>query len=145
MNRMLIALAPLLLIAACSAPAKDGAIEVRDAWARATAPGQPVGAIYATIVNHGADDVLIGAATPSAAMTMIHTSSNVDGVARMRMVDRLAIPAGATVALAPGGTHVMLEGLAAPLVAGQQTMITLRFATADAKQVPVAIVAAGAR
>ena len=144
MNHMLIALAPLLLIAACSAPAKDGAIEVRDAWARATAQGQPGGAIYATIVNHGGDDTLIGASAPSATMAMIHTSSHVDGVARMRMVDRLAIPAGATVALAPGGTHVMLEGLAAPLVAGQQTTITLRFATADAKQVPVAIVAAGA-
>ncbi|MCY7340236.1 MAG: copper chaperone PCu(A)C [Sphingomonas bacterium] len=146
MNPMLCALAPLFLIAACSSPTKDEAIEVRDAWARATAPGQPSGAIYATLVNHGAaDDALIGAAAPSAAMAMIHTSSLVDGVARMRMVDRLAIPAGATIALAPGGTHVMLDGLGAPLVAGEQTSITLRFATAGAKQVPVAIVAPGAR
>lgn len=146
MNPMLFGLAPLFLIAACAPSTEDEAIEVRDAWARATATGQTTGAIYATLVNHSAaDDALVGAATPAAAMAMLHTSSAVDGVARMRMVDRLAIPAGATIALAPGGTHVMLSGLAQPLVAGRQTTITLRFAKAGAKQVAVAIVAPGAR
>ena len=78
-------------------------------------------------------------------MAVLHTSSATGGVARMRIVDRLPIPAGATIALAPGGTHIMLSGLAGPLVAGQQTTIALRFAKAGAKQVAVAIVAPGAR
>ena len=139
-------LAPLFLIAACAPSTKDEAIEIRDAWARATAPGQPTGAIYATLVNHGAaNEALLGAATPAAAMAVLHTSRATGGVARMRIVDRLPIPAGATIALAPGGTHIMLSGLAGPLVAGQQTTIALRFAKAGAKQVAVAIVAPGAR
>lgn len=143
MNRPLLGLAPLLLVASCAPPAPE--IEVRDAWARATAPGQSNGAIYATIINTGGADQLTGAATASAEMAIIHATETVDGVSRMRMTGDLAIPAGATVALMPGGTHIMLDGLKTPLVAGEPLSLDLRFAKTGTRSVAVSVVAPGSR
>ncbi len=135
---------PLMALAACQqAPAK---IEVSDAWARATAPGQPMAAVYATLANRGGEaDRLTGASTKRASMAMVHIGSSEGGVARMRMVDGVDIPAGATASLAPGGTHIMLEGLTAPLAAGETIELVLRFAKSVPQRVPVTVVAAGAQ
>lgn len=46
---------------------------------------------------------------------------------QMRPVDRIAIPAGQSVALKPGGYHVMLLDLKAPLKLGSKLEITLTF------------------
>ena len=143
MIRTLLVAPLILLAAACSGPAKP-TVEVRDAWARATAPGQSSGAIYATIVSD-ADDALIGASTDRAGMAMIHSSDNVGGVARMRMLDQVELPAGEDVALAPGGTHIMLEGLTSPLVAGDKLSLDLQFTKAGTRKVDVTVVAAGGR
>ena len=143
MIKPLLAALPLLLATACAQQAP--ALEVRDAWARATAPGQTSGAVYATLDNHGPDDRLTGAATDRAAMAMIHKSETVSGVARMRMAGDVPVAAGSTVVLAPGGTHIMLEGLKAPLVAGQTIPLELRFANGGAHKVDVRIVAPWSR
>ncbi len=136
---MLIAAAPL---ASCAPTAPN--IEVRDAWARATAPGQSSGAVYVTIANDGGADRLIGVAS-EAGMAMLHSNDSQGGVARMRMLSGLAIPASGEVALAPSGTHIMLTGLRAPLTAGSEIGVTLRFAGSGPRAVKVAVVAAGAR
>lgn len=133
-----------LLCAGCAADPAPPAITVTDAWARATAPGQSSGAIYATIANAGGPDRLVGVAS-DAGLAMIHANDVKDGVSRMRMLSDLPIPANGSVALAPGGTHVMLSGLAAPLAAGSKLNLRLRFAQAGEQPVTVAIVAAGAR
>ncbi len=130
------------LIAGC-APAAPR-IEVRDAWARATAPGQSNGAIYATIANGGSADRLVGVAS-EAGKAILHSNDSADGVARMRMLSDIAIPAGGEVALAPGATHIMLTGLNAPLTAGSEIELSLRFADSGPRAVKVAVVAAGAR
>lgn len=145
MIKALLALAPLLFVPSCSSPPPASAIEVRDAWARATAPGQASGAVYATIVNRGGADRLTGAASERAAMAMLHSNIVEGGVSRMRMLDEVEIPAGSSVALAPGATHVMLDRLTAPLVAGEQVALTLRFANAGPRQVSATVVAPGAR
>ena len=137
-------LAATLLAAGCSKAPAAPAITVTDAWARATAPGQSSGAVYATIANQGGADRLVGVSS-TAGMAMLHSNESKDGVARMRMLSELTIPANSQVALAPGGTHVMLSGLAAPLAAGSELGVTLRFATAGEKTVRVAIVAPGSR
>lgn len=136
-------LPPLALLIASCAPATSG-IEVSDAWARATAPGQSSAAVYATIANHGGADQLIGVSAEAGTATL-HRSDHGGGIARMRPLAALAIPAGATVALAPGGPHVMLAGLAGPLESGGELTVTLRFAEAGPRTVKVAVVAAGAR
>ncbi len=51
----------------------------------------------------------------------------------------LAIPAGATVELKPGGFHLMFMGLKRPLVEDETVMVTLTFEKAGAVEVPFAI------
>lgn len=132
----------LALLVGCAPAAPD--IAVSDAWARATAPGQSGGAVYASIANRGGADRLVGV-TSDAGMAMLHGSKHEGGITRMRMLPEVAIPAGASVVLAPGGTHVMLTGLRAPLAAGQSFPMTFRFASAGPRTVTVAVVAAGSR
>jgi copper(I)-binding protein len=51
-----------------------------------------------------------------------------NGVMKMRQIDDgIAIPPGKTVQLAPGGFHVMLIGLKAPLNADENYQVTLTF------------------
>ncbi len=135
-----------LLLAACKpATPTAPAIEIRDAWARETAPGQTNGAAYFTIVNMGSEgDRLVSVTTPAASMAMIHGSSNSNGVMAMRMMADLPVPGSATVTLAPLGTHLMLTGLSAPLHAGDRVPLTLRFARAGARQVDAAVLPASA-
>ena len=78
-------------------------------------------------------------------MAMVHSTETLDGVARMRMVAASPIPAKATVALSPGGTHVMLSGMTAPLVVGERVDLDLRFEKAGNKKVAVVVNAPAAR
>ena len=135
-----------LLLAACKpATPTAPAIEIRDAWARETAPGQTSGAAYFTIVNTGSEgDTLVSVTTPAASMAMVHGSSNSNGVMAMRMMADLPVPGSATVNLAPLGTHVMLTGLSAPLHTGARVPLTLRFARAGDRQVDAAVLPASA-
>jgi copper(I)-binding protein len=143
MHRMLIA-SLLAALAACSQPAGP-AVKVSDSWARATAEGQGA-AVYATIRNEGGKgDRLVAASTDRASMAMIHEGGMEGGIARMRMVHSLDVPAGAEVKLAPGGNHIMLEGLKAPLAAGDRFQLTLRFERGGVISVPVSVVAPGSR
>jgi copper(I)-binding protein len=129
-----------LLLAACG-PADQPKITVENGWARATVAGLDSGAIYLDIVNRGgADDRLVEVSVPRARQATLHSSTMEGGVMRMRdLADGLAIPAGATVALAPHKTHVMLSGLTAPLRPGEQFAATLRFAKAGSKDVTIRV------
>ena len=60
-------------------------------------------------------------------MVELHTHVNEDGVMKMRKVDKIAIPAGQTVALKPGGLHVMLIGLKEKLEPGKEVHMNLIF------------------
>lgn len=145
MPRFPFLLVAVTILAGCSPVAPKSDLAVVDGWARATAPGQSSGAVYATIVNRGGDDRLLSVKAQVAAMAMVHASDNQGGVARMRMVEALRIPAGSTVTLAPGGTHIMLQGLSAPLEAGGRVQLDLRFEHAGQRHFVAAIVAPGAR
>jgi len=136
-----IALAGITAVAAVGfATAAEPAIRVLDAWARATPPGADNGAVYLKIVNHGEADRLVGARTQAAAAAELHATETRDGVVEMRHLDALPIGAGATVELAPGGTHVMLAGLGSRLVAGTHVELRLIFATAGEIAVDVTVV-----
>lgn len=125
--------------------AKAGNIAVSQPWARATAPGAPAGAAYLTVTNTGKQpDRLVAASTPAAKTTELHTHIHDNGVMRMRPVEAIEVPAGGTVALKPGGLHVMMMGLNAPLAQGSTVEVTLTFEKAGKVTVPVAVQAAGA-
>jgi copper(I)-binding protein len=104
----------------------DPSINVHQAWARATAPGQDVGAAYLMIVSKK-DTNLVKIDTDAAEHTQIHSMTMNNGVMKMRELESLAIPAGKMVNLAPGGMHLMLMGLKKPLKAGEQLALTLQF------------------
>ncbi len=61
------------------------------------------------------------------------------GVMQMREVGTIELPAGETVTLAPGGLHIMLIELAAPLETDQTFDLTLDFETADDLVVAVTV------
>jgi copper(I)-binding protein len=109
-------------------------IAVTDAWVRATPNGAPTGAAYMTITNKGsAPDRLLGGETPVARTVQIHQMSMTNGVMRMSEVKGgAAIAPGASLRLQPGGWHLMLIGLKAPLRAGSSVPVTLKFAKAGA-------------
>jgi copper(I)-binding protein len=128
-----------MIALAAAATAQAGAPVVSEAWARATPPGVEVGAAYMVITGGDKADRLVGASSPRATMAHLHVVEETDGVAKMRAVDAVPIPAGQRVTLAPNATHVMLMGLDGPLVAGQTFAITLRFAESGTQSVTVVV------
>lgn len=97
-------------------------------WARETSPKARSAAVYLTIRNDGhKDDILIEASSPRAERVMIHNSSVVDGVARMRPVETLTISKEDAVTFEPGGLHIMLVGLDKKLEKGKVFPLTLTF------------------
>lgn len=126
-------------------PAAAGDIDIRQPWARASAGAGKTGAAYVTIVNGGAADALIGAATPVAARAALHGHQMDGDMMKMRPVDRVALAPGATVTLAPGGMHIMMFGLTRRLVEGETFPLTLNFENAGALQVTATVAGVGAK
>lgn len=118
-------------------------VDVTQAWARATPGKSSIGAAYATL-SAPAGDRLIGAATPVARVAQIHQHTIENGVMKMRQVDAVPLPAGQAVVLSPGGYHIMLVDLKAPLVAGQSFPLTLSFEKAGTVETKVMIGGVGA-
>jgi copper(I)-binding protein len=87
------------------------------------------GAGYLTVTNTGAEpDTLVAVESPIAARVEIHEGSTAGGVMRMGALPAgLPIAPGATVELKPGGDHLMLIGLTAPLKADDKAPATLVF------------------
>jgi copper(I)-binding protein len=108
---------------------RAGGVVVAAPWARATIVAGRPGAAYFTLRNEGAaPDRLVDVSVPAAGHAMLHeTRLSADGVARMEHVMALEVPAGGAVTLAPGGLHVMLMDLAAPLTQGSEIRLTLTF------------------
>ena len=129
----------LMLAVAGAAAAADAPPVVSDAWARATPPGVDVGAAYLTIDGGSRDDRLVAASTDRAKMVHLHTVEEQDGVAKMRATDAVAVPADRRVTLAPKSTHLMLMGLAAPLVEGQSFVVKLEFEVSGTQDVTVRV------
>jgi len=106
-----------------------GDLEIVSVWTRATPPAAQVGAAYATITNHGeTPDRLIAIRSPMIGRGEVHEMSMVGGVMKMRAVaGGLEILPGGTVELKPGGFHVMLIGLAGPILEGKTLPLTFVF------------------
>jgi copper(I)-binding protein len=139
MIRILSALALLLPSAGWAAD-----LTLTDAFSRAT-PGAGPGAAYVTI--HGGDgpDRLLSASTPRARAVTMHTMLMQGSVMRMRQLDAIEVPAGATVTLAPNTPlHLMLEGLTAPLRQGDVVPLVLRFERAGERRIDVPVGGPGA-
>ena len=116
------------------APAFAGSdVEIRDAWVRATVPGQPVAGAYLTVESQSSAR-LLSVRSEIARAVEIHEMSSTDGIMRMRRLESVDLPAGREIRLAPGGVHLMLLDLRHPLRAGEQ--IELDVVTAAAGEEP---------
>lgn len=86
------------------------------------------GAVYLSIMNMGKEsDQLIAISSPIAASAMLHKSKDENGVMKMEMLDKLEIPAGATIDIVPGHMHIMLTNLNALLKLGDHVPLELTF------------------
>jgi copper(I)-binding protein len=140
-------------------------LTVSDVWARPATDLSATdrSAVYMVLTGGAEDDALLSASVPTevAAVTEVHETvtepaagmdgsgmgdsgmgdsgmgdSGMDGgMMQMREVDRVEVPAGATVRLEPGGYHVMLLELAQPLTPGDTFEVTLEFEVAGQRTV----------
>lgn len=113
--------------------------KVEAAWARPTVSGQSGGGGFLKITGGSANDRLLSASAGVSKMAELHTMEMDGDVMRMRPVDGIAIPAGATVELKPGGSHVMFMGLTQTLKAGARFPLTLRFEKAGEVKVDMLV------
>ncbi len=157
----------ILGLGACGGDDGDG-ISVDGAWARTSPAMAEVGAAYMELSSSAGDRLIRATVDPGiAAFVELHetvaagTGDDSDGddsdghadgddhgdagemegmgAMEMRQVSGIDIPAGGTVALEPGGLHVMLIGLAAPLELDQTFDLTLEFENAGEQVVQVQV------
>ena len=130
-----------VFLTALAAQADDtGSLLIRQPWARASIGLAKAGAAYVSVENRGAAaDRLLGVETPVARRASLHTHKVVDGVARMRPAGPLDVAPGAVAVMEPGGLHVMLMGLTAPLMEGERFIMTLTFERAGEVEVVVEV------
>ncbi len=134
-----------LSLPAAAGDAKIGAIEIKDAWARATPARAPAGGAFVTITNTGtATDNLLGASAKVSKTVELHTHIAQGDVMRMVAVGSIELQPGKTVAMAPGGLHIMLIGLHEPLKEGTSFPLELDFAQAGKVTVTVDVKPVGA-
>ena len=123
-------------------------VAVEGAWARASVQGQTASGAFMRLTAHEATR-LVRAESPVAGVVEVHEMKMEGDVMKMRALPGLDLPAGKAVDLKPGGYHVMLMDLKAPLAKGSSVPLTLVFQ--DAKgvehpqllQLPVATSAPG--
>jgi copper(I)-binding protein len=114
-------------------------VEIKDAWCKPTPNGAQAGACYLTVESNVANR-LTGVATPMATSSMIHDMSMEGGMMKMsEITGGLPLAAKAEVKLAPGGKHIMLMGLTAPLVEGTSVPVTFTFSDTPAMTVQAAV------
>jgi hypothetical protein len=111
--------------------------------ARVPKPASPdVAVAYFTLTNSGdSADRLVAAASSAARSAMPMKDVTQHGASAMVDVPRLTVPAGGTVDLSPGGTHLMLQQLTQTLDVGDTVVLHLRFAHAGSLTVRVPVTA----
>jgi periplasmic copper chaperone A len=134
-------------------------LAVEGAWARSSPAMADAGAVYLTITSP-TDDRLTGVAVDPtvAARAELHETSgghgdmgsgdmgsgdmgsgDMGGEMTMREVEAIELPGGQTVVLEPGGLHIMLLGLTAPLDVGATFDLTLTFESVGERAVTVEV------
>jgi len=97
-----------------------------DAWVKAIDSGMT--AAFGMVENPTDREITIVSATTSASdMTELHeTLENESGDMMMQEIDGgFTIPAGGMLMLEPGGNHIMIMGVADPILAGDDVTVTL--------------------
>ena len=133
MRKIALTLIPAALI--LTGCAQDSAIEATDLWVKSSEMSTEGGmtAAYGTLTNNsGSDITLIGGMTEVAGIVEVHEMAMIGGEMKMQKIDGgLVIPAGQSVALEPGGNHLMLMMLTEDVTAGEEISVTFDFDGAE--------------
>lgn len=144
MKRLTMLAAGLLFSAGVLAGAADN-VSVQDPYVRLAPPNAAATAAFMVIRNTGDKDVkVVKADNPVSKATELHTHLNEGGVMKMRPVPAIEIRAKGEAVLRPGGLHVMMIDLKAPMKEGDSVPITLTFDDGSSKQVDAKVVRATA-
>ena len=120
-------------------------IQVTRAWSRATVGDGGNGVVYLTIENTSAQvERIVAVSTPVAKRASVHETVHRDGMMQMVPTPSLEIAPASRLELKPGGLHVMLMGLRAPIVQGSRFPLTIRFERAGLVRVEVVAGSVGA-
>jgi hypothetical protein len=126
----------LALSAGVFAEGIAGKVTVIDPYVRAVPPVAKISAAFMQLRNdNDTEGSLVSAATSAAGAVELHTHTMDEGVMRMRQIPQIPLPPGTTVSLEPGGLHIMLFDLKAPLSPGDQVPITLTYSDGSSKAV----------
>ncbi|MBX9786368.1 MAG: copper chaperone PCu(A)C [Alphaproteobacteria bacterium] len=109
-------------------------IQVQDHWVRASTGSNT--AAYMKLINTSDSDVsLINVSSLVSASAELHEIVDVEGRKQMQEISAIHIPAKGNISLKPGGTHIMLMALQAPLTEGQKDVpLTLEFSHGEKVQ-----------
>jgi hypothetical protein len=113
-------------------------VVVKDAWVRATVPQQKASGAFFQITS-AKDAKLVDVKCDVAMMCEMHEMAMENNVMKMREIDSLVLPAGKTVELKPGGFHLMLMGLKAPIKAGEEITLSLTIEGKDKKRETIVV------
>ena len=140
MKKISLLLASLMVSAGALAAAAD-MVTVDEPYVRLAPPNAPATAAFMVIKNAGDKDVkVVKADNPASKATELHTHLNENGVMKMRPVAAIEIKSKGETALKPGGLHVMLINLNAPMKEGDVVPITLTFDDGSSKKVDAKVV-----
>ena len=116
-------------------------VSVHDAYVRLAPPNAPATGAFMVIRNNGDKDIkVLKAENPASRVTELHNHINDGGVMRMRPVSGIEVKAKGEAVLKPGGLHVMMIDLKAPLKEGDSIPVTLGFDDGSSKQVDAKVV-----
>ena len=142
MKKLSLLTACLMFSAGVLAAAADQ-ISVDKPYVRLLPPGAQTTGAFMVIRNAGDKDVkLVKADNPASRVTELHTHLNEGGVMKMRPVAAIEIKAKGEALLQPGGLHIMLIDLKAPLKEGDVVPITLGFDDGSSKKVDAKVLRA---
>ena len=140
MKHLSLLAASLLFSAGVLAGSADS-ISVVDPYVRLAPPNAPATGAFMVIKNNGDKDVkVLKADNPVSRVTELHTHLNEGGVMKMRPVPAIEVKAKGEAVLQPGGLHVMMIDLKAPMKEGDVVPITLTFDDGSSKQVDAKVV-----
>nr|WP_320009864.1 copper chaperone PCu(A)C [uncultured Desulfobulbus sp.] len=138
MNKIVLVVMSLVLLACAHTRAMAGDILIHDPWIREAPPRARVCAAYMVFENTGTKMVkLLEVTSPDFGSVEIHKSFRQQGKMHMMAIDSLAVAAGEKVILQPGGFHLMLFDPNKPMVVGTSCMLRFRFA--DAADVVISV------
>ncbi len=139
--KYLLSLATCLLFSPAVLADAAGQVTVHNPYVRLAPPNAPATGAFMVIKNNGARDVkLLKADNPATRITELHTHLNDGGVMKMRPVPMIEIKAGGEALLQPGGLHIMMIDLKAPMKEGDVVPITLSFDDGSSKQFDAKVV-----